>query len=878
MWTTAGFVPVGNSTAEFAGNLDGQSHAISDLNINRTGTDYVGLFGRTSAASVISNLGLAGGSVSGANHVGGLAGENGGSISNSYASVAVSGTSRAGGLAGDNMGSIADSYASGAVSATGGYSGGLVGYNGTGNINGSYAGGSVSGASNAGGLVGFNNGGMVSNSFWSTTTSGQGSSNGGTGISTAQMLQAGTFSGAGWSIAASGGSNAVWRIYEGYTAPLLRSFMGALTVSAGNVSKTYDGSTAINSSYTLSKSNADSSLILGTAASSTSSKNVGSYSITVSGLYSGQQGYDLSFAAGTAKVTAATLTVSGTAASNKTYDGTTAATVSGSLIGLVSGDAVAFSQSGSFSDKNAATGKTVSYTNSLSGADAGNYALASGGGTTTADINRAVLTISGITAGDKTYNASDAATVNMTGVAYGGLVAGDVVTVVATGLFSDKNAGAGKTVNLSSSYSGADTGNYAITSQTTTTASIRQAALTISGITAGDKTYNASDVATVNTTGAAYSGLIAGDVVAVSATGLFSDKNAGAGKTVNLSSSYSGADVGNYAITGQATTTASISQASLTLSSADVVKTYDGSTSAAGVAVITGGALFGSDALSGGSFAFSDKNAGAGNKTVTAAGVTVSDGNGGNNYNVSYVSNTSSTINKADLTVTATGVNKVYDGTTQASVGLGDNRVAGDVLGITGAAAFADQNAGLGKAVGVNGIAVSGADAGNYNLLNSTAATTADITPKALTVTANNDSQMGSVPYSGGKGVTYSGLVAGETAATVLTGNLAYGGNSQGAYLPGDYDITVGGLVANSNYSLGFVQGRLTLSGGDAAVAALGGNTLAGAYQTSLNTLGGSVLVPNFSGEGGKGKGGGDAAAATLNAAATEAADQGGGN
>jgi hypothetical protein len=106
MWTTAGFVPVGNSTAAFTGSLDGQSHTISDLNINRAGTDYVGLFGRTGSASVISNLGLAGGNVSGGSHVGALAGENGGSIGNSYASAAVAGTSRAGGLAGDNPGSI----------------------------------------------------------------------------------------------------------------------------------------------------------------------------------------------------------------------------------------------------------------------------------------------------------------------------------------------------------------------------------------------------------------------------------------------------------------------------------------------------------------------------------------------------------------------------------------------------------------------------------------------------------------------------------------------------------------------------------------------------------------------------------------------------
>jgi filamentous hemagglutinin family protein len=1307
MWTTAGFVPVGNSTAAFIGSLDGQSHSISDLNINRAGTDYVGLFGRTGSASVISNVGLAGGSVSGANHVGALVGDNGGNISNSYASVAVSGTSMAGGLAGDNPGSISNSYASGAVSATGGYAGGLVGYNDAGSVNDSYAGGSVSAGSNAGGLVGFNNGGTVSNSFWNTATSGQGSSDGGTGISTAQMLQAGTFGGAGWSIAASGGSTAVWRIYEGYTAPLLRSFMGALTVTAGNVSKTYDGSTAINSNYTFSKSNADSSLILGAAASSTStsSKNVGSYSIVVSGLYSGQQGYDLSFVAGTATVTAATLTVSGTAASNKTYDGTATATLSGSLSGLVSGDTVTLSQSGSFSDKNAATGKTVSYTSSLSGSDAGNYLLASAGGTTTADIaaatltvsgstaanktydgttgatvsggvlsgvisgdtvalgsqsgtfsdknaatgktvsytsslsgtdagnyvvaagsttaditaatltvsgtsaanktydgtaaatlsaslsglvsgdtvalnqsgafsdknaatgktvsyisslsgsdagnyvlasssgtttadiSRASLSISGITVGDKTYNASTAATVNTAGASYNGLFAGDAVTVSATGLFSDKNAGAGKTVSLSSSYSGTDVGNYIITDQASTTASISQAALTVTGITAADKTYNASTAATVNTAGASYNGLFAGDVVSVAATGLFSNKNAGGNKTVDLSSSYSGTDVGNYIITDQASTTASISQAALTVTgitaadktynastaatvntagagynglfAGDVVsvaatglfsdknaganktvslnssysgtdagnyaitnqatttasisqaaltvtgitasdKTYNASTAAtvntaganynglfagdvvavnatglfsdknvgagktvtlgssysgadAGNYIITGQAsttasisqatltisgitagdktynasdaatvntagvsyngLFAGDALTvAATGSFSDKNAGAGKTvnlsssysgadlgnyaitgqatttatisraaltvsgltagdktydastaaTVNAAGASYnglfagdvvnvsvtglfSDKNAGanktvnlsssysgadaGNYTITSQAGTTATIHKADLTVQATGTSKVYDGTTAANVAFSGNGMAGDALNITGSASFADQNAGLNKTVSVTGIAVGGADAGNYNLISgSTAATTADITPKQLTVTANNDTQMSGAPYSGGNGVSYNGLVTGDTATAVLAGNLAYGGSAQGAYLAGEYDITPGGLLANGNYSLRFVQGRLTLSGGDAASVALGGTALVGAYQTSLNSVSSGSLVPRVSVDDSKGKGDGDAAATALNAAAAEGADQGGGN
>jgi hypothetical protein len=209
---------------------------------------------------------------------------------------------------------------------------------------------------------------------------------------------------------------------------------------------------------------------------------------------------------------------------------------------------------------------------------------------------------------------------------------------------------------------------------------------------------------------------------------------------------------------------------------------------------------------------------------------------------------------------------------------LSGNGLAGDVLNLTGNASFADQNAGLNKAISVTGIAVGGADAGNYNLIGNSAATTADITPKQLTVTANNDTRMGGTPYSGGNGVAYDGLVTGDTAATVLTGSVAYGGAAHGAYLPGEYDITPGGLLANGNYSLRFVQGRLTLSGGDAASVALGGTALVGAYQTSLNSVSSGSLVPRVSVDDSKGKGDGDAAATALNAAAAEGADQGGGN
>ncbi|WP_411883172.1 YDG domain-containing protein [Polaromonas sp. YR568] len=602
--------------------------------------------------------------------------------------------------------------------------------------------------------------------------------------------------------------------------------------------------------------------------SSYSGADVGNYAIT-------------NQATTTASIGQAALTISGITAGDKTYNASDAATVNtagAAYNGLFAGDVVNVAATGLFSDKNAGAGKTVNLSSSYTGADAGNYII-TGQATTTASISQAALNISGITAADKTYNASDAATISTAGASYSGLFAGDVVSVNATGVFSDKNVGAGKTVTLGSSYGGADAGNYSITGQGSTTASISQASLTISGITAADKTYNASDAATINTAGAAYNGLFAGDVVSVAATGLFSDKNAGTGKTVNLSSSYSGADAGNYVITGQATTTATIGQAALTVSGITAGdKIYDaGTVATVSTAGASYGGLFAGDVVNvAATGLFSDKNAGAGKTVNLSSSYTGVDAG---NYAITSQAGTTATINKADLTVQATGSSKVYDGNKAATVALSNNGLVGDVLTVTGSASFADSNAGLNKAVSVTGVAVGGTDAGNYNLIGGgIASTTASITPKQLTVTANNDTQMGGSPYSGGNGVSYSGLVTGDTAATVLAGSLAYGGSAQGAYLAGEYDITPGGLLANGNYSLRFVQGKLTLSGGDAASAALGGTALVGAYQTSLNTLSVGSLVPRVSVDDSKGTGEGGAAATALNAAAAEGADQGGGN
>ena len=195
-----GFLPIGSNGETFTGSFDGAGYTISGLHIDRASTDGVGLFGLTSSTTVLRDVALEGGSVSGNNGVGGLVGLNyQGTIQDSYATGSVSGDNNVGGLVGSDHGTIQDSFASGNVSgsrsvgglvggshnsstirdsfATGSVSGnnevgGLVGYNGFYTIEDSFASGSVSGNNEVGGLVGLNYQGTIRDSFAAGSVSG----------------------------------------------------------------------------------------------------------------------------------------------------------------------------------------------------------------------------------------------------------------------------------------------------------------------------------------------------------------------------------------------------------------------------------------------------------------------------------------------------------------------------------------------------------------------------------------------------------------------------------------------------------------------------------------------------------------------------------
>jgi hypothetical protein len=192
------------------------------------------------------------------------------------------------------------------------------------------------------------------------------------------------------------------------------------------------------------------------------------------------------------------------------------------------------------------------------------------------------------------------------------------------------------------------------------------------------------------------------------------------------------------------------------------------------------------------------------------------------NHNYNPVTKTVSvTVSPRDLTVTATGVNKVYDGTTAAAVILADNRLNGDSLSISYAmASFADKNVGVGKVVTVTGINITGADAANYHLVNTTASTGVNITPATLTVTARGRSKVyGTTLALGTTAFTTTGLVSGDTVTGVT---LTSSGAAATAHV-NSYAVTPSAAQGSglSNYIIQYATGTLTVTPAALTIRAL---------------------------------------------------------
>ena len=543
---------------------------------------------------------------------------------------------------------------------------------------------------------------------------------------------------------------------------------------------------------------------------------VGSYDITPSP-YVSLLGYRTSSSNGRLTVTPKTLTVTALAspANNKIYDGTVAASLQLSTDKFADDVVTAVPSSTVFDNKNVGTGKTITASGlSLTGTDASNYSLSSTSTTSTGNITAKALSL-GFSGVNKVYDGTSVATVNVSD----DRIAGDVLTIGRTAVFSDKNVGTGKSVTVSgAALSGTDSGNYSLGNTTgSTTADITQRTLTISGITGPSRAYDGTTTATPVTSGIVYSNKVSGDNLSISSsTGVFTDsKDVGTNKPVALTNVYTGTDLSNYSIVDQTTAIGTVTPKALTATLSANNKVYDQTTAAnATIGSITG--LVGNETVSAlGVATFNDKNAGTG-KTVTLNSVVLVDGDNGGvatNYSMATGFTTTANISAKDLSVTAAANSKVYDGTATATYVLSSDKYLTDLLNITGTSGlFSDKNAADGKTVSVGGIALSGTDAGNYNLVNTTTTTTANITRKALTasVTAPNKTYDGNTTATPTLSIT-SGLVGAETVAvtgsatfnsknvasanlvTVNTTNLTNGSNGG---LATNYSLAAGQTVA----------------------------------------------------------------------------------
>jgi MBG domain (YGX type)/YDG domain len=182
--------------------------------------------------------------------------------------------------------------------------------------------------------------------------------------------------------------------------------------------------------------------------------------------------------------------------------------------------------------------------------------------------------VTGITASDKIYDSTNSATVDVSNAIFTGLVSGDDVSVSASGTFSSKTVGTSKTVTLVSTYSGNDYLNYAITSQSTTAASISKATLSLSGSTGVTRAYTGTNAMAAGTTGyGTLTGLLGSDSVTVTGSPIFAGTNVGSYAIQQGTVALAGTDAANYNL-NWANGNGSITQALLTVTADNKSRAY----------------------------------------------------------------------------------------------------------------------------------------------------------------------------------------------------------------------------------------------------------------------------------------------------------------
>ncbi|MCX6197084.1 MAG: YDG domain-containing protein [Flavobacteriia bacterium] len=326
--------------------------------------------------------------------------------------------------------------------------------------------------------------------------------------------------------------------------------------------------------------------------------------------------------------------------------------------------------------------------------------------------------------------------------------------------------------------------NYNTANSTSLAFSISPKALTISGITADNKAYDGTSTATISGT-ASLVGIVGSEDVTLTGTptATFVSSAVGVGIDVTVSGySITGAAIGNYTLT-QPTLSANIIANTPTLFSsgtlAAVNATYGTASATPSSFSVSGQSLtsaitvtaptgFEVSLSSASAYASSISVGAAGNVPSTLVYVRLTATNAVGNYSGNITLNStgaaqvviataSSNVAQKALTITGlSGVDKVYDGNTTATVSgtatlngvVGNDDATLNSTSVT--YAFATATAGSNKAITVLGFSLNGTTAGNYTVSQPTGIT-ATINKANQTISAIAESQtltFGAAAYS----------------------------------------------------------------------------------------------------------------------------------
>ena len=302
--------------------------------------------------------------------------------------------------------------------------------------------------------------------------------------------------------------------------------------------------------------------------------------------------------------------------------------------------------------------------------------------------------------------------------------------------------------------------------------------------------------------------------------------NATTGTLTFTAAATSSSGVGSYAINGTGLTAnngnytfvqADGNATALTINALPVnltgTRSYDGTTAiAAGILSVAN--KVGSDNVTVASGSGTLAGANVGSEAITSFETLALGGTAAGNYTLAGASGSVNiTVSALALTVTnLLALDKVYDGTTNTTLDATNAGLAGVLNGDSvtlvtsnAVAYFADKNVGTNKPVTVTGLALAGAAAANYSLVDPTNVT-ADITAAGLTV---SDVTAASKVYDGTTNAqlngtaTLNGGVSGDDVSLVAGGvSAAFAGPNVGTGIP----VTVSGYAITGadagNYTL----------------------------------------------------------------------------